>query len=54
MLLDTGRVTTPQYAEEFIIRYEEEARKSIPLGVQVVLKTLLAPLQTIAQGLQVC
>lgn len=54
MLLDTGRVTTPQYAEQFIIRNEEEARKSITLGIQVVIETLLASLQTVTQGLQVC
>lgn len=44
VLLNTGSVTTPQDAEQFIIRDEEEARKRIPLRVQVVIKTLLAPL----------
>lgn len=39
--------------EQFIIRDEEESRKSIPLGVQIVVKALLAPFQSIMYGLEV-
>ena len=39
--------------EKLVIRDEEEPRKSIPLGVQVVIKALLAPFQSIMYGLEV-
>ena len=42
-----------QDGQQFIIRDEEEARKSIPLGVQVVIKALLAALQSQVDHLQV-
>lgn len=54
VFLDTGRVTTPKNTEQFIIRDEEETWKCVSLGVQVVIKALLAPLQTNTQGLKVC
>lgn len=54
MLLDTGWVTTSKNTEELIVRDKKEARKCVPLRVQVVIETLLAPLQTITQVLQVC
>lgn len=51
VLLDTGRVAAPQDAEQLVIRDEEEARESITLRIQIVIETLLALLQAVAQAL---
>lgn len=53
MLLDAGRLAAPQNAEQLVVGDEEKAREGVAFGVQVVVQTLLAALQTVAEVLQV-
>ena len=53
VFLHTGGVWAAEDGEQFVVRDEEESGEGVPLAVQVVVQTLLAPLQTLAQHLQV-
>lgn len=48
VLLHTSRLTAAQNTEQLIVRNEEKTWESVPLGIKVIIKTLLTPLQTIA------
>lgn len=53
VLLHAERVAVPQDAEQLVVRDEEEPGEGVPLGVQVVVQALLAPLQALADALEV-
>lgn len=52
VLLDTTVVAAAQDAEQLVVRDEEESRKSIAFGVQVVIQALLTFLHSITQTLK--
>lgn len=53
VFLNTRGVTAAQNAQKLVVGDEEESGESVSFGVQVVVETLLTPLQTFAQVLQV-
>ena len=44
VFLYTSALVAAQNGEQFVVRNEEKARKGVPLGVQVVVETLLTSL----------
>lgn len=53
VFLYTGALMAPEDREQLIVRDEEKSREGVPLGVQVVIETLLTSLQSILNRLEV-
>ena len=51
VLLDTLRIMASENGQQFIVGYEEESWKCVPLGIKIIVQAFLAFLQAVHQTL---